>query len=829
MMPSQKDIKILEEIFLRQGLVVSTEYNDNQEEPITLNYLNNPDGTIRWAWPAGSNKGSFLHFYAAGSLKAKMAAKLLRLLSILGLSKLFRSGQVRLFLSTIEKHLLMQNLGDDFAIFTGTVGPNRKALIWLTNNGQPTFIKIALSETSASIIKNEQETLSEIDSLKMSSIAFPKVSKYLNGVLEITDVRNTQQWRENNISTQHLKAIIDMTQQTLGQTEIANTKFWSKLQATINQLQLIQDDRLPVNLIRKLVLLSGQIDTKKKICTSLYHGDFTPWNMFVSKEKLHVYDWELSEKEQPALWDGFHFIIQSSILVHRDRTSTILSKLDAFMESFEINELVKKHQIDSALHLDLYLLQNISYYLDVYSKQPEWHMQVQWLLRTWNELLSVVLERSKQFSQRQLLCMDIFDTLQSIPYAALKFLSRNAESIPEQSDIDLCMSKENARILKKVIEAHPFTGTINKSSKSFMTNYMIVLKDSGLLSVDCIWQFKRTDIEMLEAKQVANTSIRQLNGIKVPAPAMNFSYTWLFYILNNASVPEKYRQQFRSFQPDEKSSIRDYLQKNFQIGTHDFEELYDYRLGTKTIIMKTISTNPSNIGMNKWRNKLAYYWDSFTGSLFKKGLVITFSGVDGAGKSTVIENIKSQIEKGLRRKVIVRRHRPSLLPILSAWKYGKEAAEKKSASTLPRQGKNKSSLSSLIRFAYYYFDYFFGQFYVLFRYVWRGHVVIYDRYYFDFINDSKRSNISLSPHFTTWFYRFLVKPDLNFFLYASPEDILQRKRELDADTIKALTEQYLSLFEGLSNRYEKSKYIPIYNKELDQTLSTIYELVKTRA
>ena len=123
--------------------------------------------------------------------------------------------------------------------------------------------------------------------------------------------------------------------------------------------------------------------------------------------------------------------------------------------------------------------------------------------------------------------------------------------------------------------------------------------------------------------------------------------------------------------------------------------------------------------------------------------VIGLTGTGGAGKSTVIENIKYKIEKQLRKRVVVLRHRPSLLPILSAYTKGKKAAEQQAASTLPRMGSNSSVLSSLVRFLYYYFDYVIGQFYVYVKYVLRGYVVIYDRYYYDFINDAKRSNIVL--------------------------------------------------------------------------------------
>ena len=226
---------------------------------------------------------------------------------------------------------------------------------------------------------------------------------------------------------------------------------------------------------------------------------------------------------------------------------------------------------------------------------------------------------------------------------------------------------------------------------------------------------------------------------------------------------------------------------------------------------------------SKFRNLLTYWADVFLSLFQHDGMVITFSGVDGAGKSTVIDMVKIIIEKKLRRKVVVIRHRPSILPILSAWVEGKAAAEKKAASTLPRQGKNKHWGSSLIRFSYYYTDYIIGQFVVYFKYVLRGYIVLYDRYYFDFINDSRRSNIQLPEFITKSGYKLLLKPDLNFFLYAAPELILSRKKELMASTIEQLTKKSLDLFERLNRDKAKSRYIPIENIVLEDTIESIIQ------
>jgi thymidylate kinase len=310
-------------------------------------------------------------------------------------------------------------------------------------------------------------------------------------------------------------------------------------------------------------------------------------------------------------------------------------------------------------------------------------------------------------------------------------------------------------------------------------------------------------------------------GVQLASLKHDFIYTWLFYWLNNASVPVRYQEHFSGFSSIDLRKLNIHLSQKSNGVIQLYNDAFIWNIQLKKAVENLLRENKENKGFYKIIHSIQYFTDVVKRLFPKRGCIITFSGVDGAGKSTVIEKVKLMVEKKYRKPVIVLRHRPSVLPILSAWTQGKENAEKKAATTLPRQGNNNSYISSLIRFAYYYADYLFGQLYIQLRYVLRGYIVLYDRYYFDFINDSKRSNITLPKSFTKLWYCFLLKPKFNFFLYASVEEILIRKKELDAATITALTKQYLTLFNQLSVKYTSSEYIPVYNKDLATTLSLI--------
>ena len=102
-------------------------------------------------------------------------------------------------------------------------------------------------------------------------------------------------------------------------------------------------------------------------------------------------------------------------------------------------------------------------------------------------------------------------------------------------------------------------------------------------------------------------------------------------------------------------------------------------------------------------------------------------------------------------------------------------------------------------------------------------MILYDRYYFDFISDPKRSNLRLHRSFTKFMYRWIKKAEVNVFLYAPVEEILARKQELKAPEIVSLSHSYRELFEEFQRSYKQS-YINLNNLDLEESLDLIETL-----
>lgn len=789
----EADIQQLSAGLLALGIPLAANVSPDFTCSLTCHLYRNPDGSLRWLWPAGAGQPDFLRFYHRGSTRARLFVWLVRLAFRLNRGRWVAQDELTLYTTARGYGRFRQAQVDRWALFTGTTGPNRKLVLWystLRHNSH--FVKIALAQPAQENLRQEARALQYAQREPFGQLISPRLDAYAPGILVQEDLGNNTR-RPNAFADLPAGDLQELLGRNWHTVPLQQTSFWTQARQSVAHLRSTPDARISSHFVDKLDWLMASLPVQQLVPVAVAHGDFTPWNLLLQGNQLCVVDWELYRAELPGLYDLFHFHYQSLTLIGNRGYGAVRQALDATLRQPHWQSFTATHRVDTGLAEVLYLIHTLPYYLSVYSRQPRWHQQVNWLLSTWNDALTYWLGQRKAVSDRTLVLYDLSIWLHKHPYAALKFLPAQLHALPDSSDLDLCMPRSVAGPLTRQLRQHGSVSQLVVESRSFMKQLHIRCRDNSVLHLDLIWSFKRKQLEFMSADAVWGKATRGPHGLNIPDADSERAYIRLFYGLNNAGVPDRYRA------------------------------LFDEPVGPLSGIdlRPEIGQLPQNRGWRGLLNTVAYACDTLRSFAFRPGMVVTFSGVDGAGKSTVIEQTKYQIEKNLRQRVVVLRHRPSLLPILSAWKYGRQQAEQRSVASLPRQGTNQSRLSSLVRFGYYFADYLLGQFYIQAKYVWRGYIVLYDRYYFDFINDSRRSNLQLPPGLAARLYRLLLKPRLNIFLHAPAEDILRRKQELDAATITELTGQYFHLFEQLQRRYPASEYMTVLNQDLEQTLTRI--------
>lgn len=227
-----------------------------------------------------------------------------------------------------------------------------------------------------------------------------------------------------------------------------------------------------------------------------------------------------------------------------------------------------------------------------------------------------------------------------------------------------------------------------------------------------------------------------------------------------------------------------------------------------------------------WMNifKAAYY--TFRRKIRPSGKVLAFCGLDGAGKTTILDELNDMFVNLLKsKKVFYGYWRPYVIPEireLFGRKNSKDGVDKqaqKGVTIKEPEKKSKNKVVSMVKLIYYWIDFMLaGLKYGTIHQ--RGGMVLFDRHYVDMAVHPERFEMGLSRSIILFMYRFIPKADYTFFLYCTPEEILKRKEEFTKEEIAQMTNDYLEVGKNIKN------FVPVHTntsiaEEIDEILSHI--------
>ncbi len=208
------------------------------------------------------------------------------------------------------------------------------------------------------------------------------------------------------------------------------------------------------------------------------------------------------------------------------------------------------------------------------------------------------------------------------------------------------------------------------------------------------------------------------------------------------------------------------------------------------------------------------------------GKCLAFCGLDGAGKTTIIDELNEIFVSLLKRKKVYYGYwRPFVIPEIrelfgkKSSKEGIDQEAQKGKTIIEPERKPKNQFVSFVKLLYYWIDFMMAPFkYGGIRS--RGGIVLFDRHYIDMAVHPHRFEMGIPRKIILFLYRFIPKADYTFFLYCTPEEILQRKQEFTADEIKEQTEKYMKVGKSIRN------FVPIHTnttiaEEIDEILSHV--------
>jgi len=213
----------------------------------------------------------------------------------------------------------------------------------------------------------------------------------------------------------------------------------------------------------------------------------------------------------------------------------------------------------------------------------------------------------------------------------------------------------------------------------------------------------------------------------------------------------------------------------------------------------------------------------------KNGLVISFTGIDGAGKTSIkkclINNSNRFFTKNRSKEFY---WRPFLLP-----RIARILGTKGQAETVDESGKRVvrlslfSSMVSLLKYMYYAADFISGQT----KYFMQSHtggLVIFDRYHFDNIIYPERFGFKVSKKIMLFCDRHIIpQPDIQFYFNARPETLYARKHEIDIDEINKQKLLYADEIKKHGDIIEICTDGP-FDRSVNEVLSHCLELMSRR-
>lgn len=285
--------------------------------------------------------------------------------------------------------------------------------------------------------------------------------------------------------------------------------------------------------------------------------------------------------------------------------------------------------------------------------------------------------------------------------------------------------------------------------------------------------------------------IQDYNAIKVLNKEYGNLIALIKELMNNSKIKDKY---IAPIYENRNVYSLEYLLKVFPNFTKGFlQELYQcIKQGVIADKMNQLrKLGQSGLSNRKRKNALKMKIAKCKRFFRKPGYVIVVEGTDGSGKSFIIDSITPILNGAFHNGVVYNHLRPKWLPdiavILGKRKKATPGEEEMVVSD-PHAGKQSGLAMSLVRWGWYMLDYTFGYM----KKVWlqvhsKSKVFIFDRYYYEFFLDQKRSHVKLP----NWIVRigefFIPKPDLILCLGGNPEKIYARKPETSLEEVARQT------------------------------------------
>ena len=317
--------------------------------------IENSDGKV-WLMPHKNMKVAF-GLYQPSGFKGKLLKKFFPyLIDFSFLRAKLNISEVSSPLSPEIQSIFEKVFGladPEISIFFGTPSVHQKTTIQIfKGNNILGYAKISENKDIIELFRKEKEILTYLSSLGLKNIPKPLYLDQINKAiyLFIQDTEKSVDSKSpDNWTIHHENFLNELHKKSKSKIQFSQSDLFQSLEYLKENLNRLPEE-IPLSILKNTIDEILEEYTDKEVVFSVYHADFTPWNMFLKEEGLYVFDWEYSSRYYPFGLDKYHFHIQQWLTVNH-------------WDSDKIYDELKGRKWFDPLLLKIYLTDMISRYL----------------------------------------------------------------------------------------------------------------------------------------------------------------------------------------------------------------------------------------------------------------------------------------------------------------------------------------------------------------------------------------------------------------------------------------------------------------------------------
>lgn len=204
----------------------------------------------------------------------------------------------------------------EFAVFCGTPCVHQKLTVQLSiGNKILGYCKMSNNPEVGKMFAREADILTYLQNCGVTNIPTPLYAGEWHGGIDLF-VQSTCKTNRSRVEHEwcglHEAFLNDLHAKTRQKLPFEQTDYYQTLMELHQHLDWLPSDEAKAT-VQSAIDKALNANSGKVVECGVYHADFTPWNMFIERGKLFVFDWEYACTTYPPNLDRYHFFTQTAV------------------------------------------------------------------------------------------------------------------------------------------------------------------------------------------------------------------------------------------------------------------------------------------------------------------------------------------------------------------------------------------------------------------------------------------------------------------------------------------------------------------------------------